>query len=95
MIRQKKYISNSSVSYTQEAASATERQATLISILLDNTYLIQHTTFALSYSVLCDLPDNPIIVLVIFIQRVMRVIHIKMSQVLLMQHWCCSLVNLV
>ena len=57
----KKYISNSSVSYTQEAASATERQATLISILLDNTYLIQHTTFALSYSVLCDLPDNPII----------------------------------
>lgn len=57
----KKYISNSSVTYTKDATSATERQAILISLLLDNTYLVQHTTFALSYSVICDLPGNLII----------------------------------
>lgn len=52
------YISKSSVSYTKDAVSATQRQAVLVSIILDNSYLIEHTTFGLSYNIVSLLKDN-------------------------------------
>lgn len=55
------FVSNSSVTYTRDATSVAERQAVMASILVDNTYLLEHTTLGLSYNIVMALPDNPIL----------------------------------
>lgn len=46
------------VTYTNNATSNIERTAVIASVFLDNSYLLTHTTFALTYDVLKYLPIN-------------------------------------
>lgn len=55
------YFSSFGITYTSDATSGIERNLVLISIFLDNSFLIKHTTFGLSYDVLKYFPDNYIV----------------------------------
>lgn len=52
------FIGNSEIKYTQNATTNAERNEVLVSILLDSSFLIKHTTFALTYDVLKYFGDN-------------------------------------